>query len=555
MKKIVFLLFFISVFMAPALADFQVDSVDVAAEVADTGRAQVTTTVQLTFDSVTSQVTIPLPESRASDVSVGDFRFSTQDGKTGVEVTVSRSDGFAGTQTFVVRYSVPYRDTGGEEADSFSLGFLSSQWEKPIGSVSLNVLMPAAFEAEPVISSGYNGELSPGESHLAVTGSGFGCALGQRMAYDTMAASLTLPEGYFKVRRAAVPVVSLTYLTMVMAGILVLCIVYWRLKLRFRRTESRARLLLPEGLMTCQLPMALDGSTCDVPAMILEWANLGYLAISLSRRGTVVLIRRMQMDSERSAAEQKLFARIFGGKSQVAVTKGRYSAAAARFRASSRKSLYRVIFDRTGGNPVLVQLVCRVLLAVSIGYLFGQLLPEGGGFVILAVLLGIAGFVYSIYLHSAVSSFAALRRVTLPGLVSLALMPVLLALSVMAGALPEYAVGLTACLFSAIATAPGPRRSSRGADIYAQAQGCRTFYRQASWSRLQLFQGRSSRFFQRQLPRAVALGVERQFAERFERLPVPMPDWLWLPEPASRSADALRRQLKPILRQLRDGFR
>ena len=62
-----------------------------------------------------------------------------------------------------------------------------------------------------------------------------------------------------------------------------------------------------------------------------------------------------------------------------------------------------MIFDPKGGNVVLVQIPCRILLAVGVGYLAQQMLPEGGGFVVLAVLAGMVGFLYSIYLHTALS--------------------------------------------------------------------------------------------------------------------------------------------------------
>jgi hypothetical protein len=89
----------------------------------------------------------------------------------------------------------------------------------------------------------------------------------------------------------------------------------------------------------------------------------------------------------------------------------------------------------------------------------------------------------------------------------------------------------------------------------AQTKGCRTFYRRASWQRLQLYQGKNSRFFQNQLPRAVALGVEEPFAKRFETINIPTPDWLELTQSPAGSAQALQKQLRPILRQLRAAFR
>lgn len=555
MKKVLFSLFFICIFLVPALADYQVDSVAVSAEVSAKGRAQVTTTVQLTFDTATEQVTIPLANADVSRVSAGDYRFSVDETDDGTDVIVKNKDGFVGTQTFLITYTVSYADDGDDEADTFTLGLLSSRWARPIGSCSFQVIMPQAFEAEPQIVSGYYGILSAADAGLTVTDTSFSGSVTERMAYDSLSVVLTLPNQYFAVRSATIPVISITFLSVGMLAVLLLCILYWRLKLRSRRVSSSPRLLRPEGILPCQLPTVLDGSTCDVSAMILEWANLGYLSISYARSGTPVLTRLMVMGSERSKAEQRLFAQIFAQRSRTAITPGRFSRAAAQFRAASNRSLHRVIFDPKSGNPALVQIPCRLLLALGIGYMAYQLLPEGGGFVVLAVLIGLVGLFYSLQLHNALLRFAALRSTSPVLLLCLALMLSLLPISLMAGTFPEIAVGIAAILFSSIATAPGPRRSARGVDAMAQTKGCRTFYRQAAWKRLQVFQGKSARFFQTQLPNAVALGVEKQFARRFEDLSVPVPEWLTVPKKSPQTAKNLQQQLAPLLRQLREAFR
>lgn len=555
MKKLLFSLFFIFLFMIPGLADFKVDSVAVSAEVSAKGRAKVTNTIQLTFDTATEQVSIPLASGDVSQVSAGDYRFSVDKTDTTTDVIIKKSGGFVGTQTFLVSYTVPYSDDGDSQGDYFSLELLSSRWARPIGSCSFQVLMPAAFKAEPELTSGYYGVLSPEDCDLVTTDTSLSGALSGRMAYDSLTLSMTLPDQYFAVRSTKLPGISMTYLTLAMAAVLLLTMVYWRLRLRFPRPQSTPRLLTPEGIISCQLPMALDGSTCHIPALVLEWANLGYLSISLSKGGVVVLTRLMAMGSERSRREQALFSHIFGRRSRVAATPGRFSQEAQRFRSASRRSLYPVIFDPKGGNVSLVQLPCQLLLPIAVGSTVYHLLPEGAGFVLLALLAGFAAAPYSLVLHGGALGFAALGTVTLAAALSWAFSPVLLALSLVAGTLPEMLVALGACLFSAIATAPGPRRSSRGIDLMTQTRGCRTFYRRASWQRLQVFQGESARFFQSQLPYAVALGVDRRFARRFEHLPVPTPEWLRLGKTGLQSASSLQRQLRPILKQLQEAFR
>ena len=550
MKKALFFLLFIWILALPVLADYTVDSVTVTADVAENGHARVTSMIQLTFDAVTSEVSIPLPDTEVTKVSAGNFRCTTEKTDVGTNVVVKTSGGFAGVQTFMISYTVPYNGDGGGD---FSLGLLSSRWQKRIGGCTFQIIMPWPME-DPEIISGYHGVLTEDTASLVFTESTLAGSVGEMMSYDSLKFSVTLPEGYFAVRRANVPMVSMTYMTLNMLLILVLMMIYWRLKLRSPQEEVTARVLPPEGMLPCQLPMALDGATCDIPAMILEWANLGYLSIG-SLQGTAILTKLMEMGSERSRAEQQLFNRIFQRKTQVAATAGRFSAAGARFRRSTRRSLYRVIFDHTGGNPIFVQLPGRVLLALSIGVLVYRLLPAGGGYVVVAVLSGLVGFVYAMLLHSVTSRYIALRTWSWLSIAAWVVMIALIPLSLLAGALPELTVGLLSLLFSAIATAPGPRRSTRGAVAAAQTKGLQIFYRQVSWRRLQAYQSRSNRFFQMQLPRATALGVDKRFAKRFERLTIPQPEWLDLPSDPTHSAAALRKQLRPILRQLREAFR
>lgn len=561
MKKLFFSLFFLLVLTVPAAAGFQVDQVSADAVVSENGRTTVTERIQLTFDEPETRVTIPLPDGDLSHISGEDYRCRVNKTDAGVDVVFSSSGGFSGTQTFTVRYTVAAPSDAAAEEIRYALGILSSRWEKDVGLCSFQISLPASrtalpedFVLSPQVLSGYYGTLSQEESQLTVSGNLLSGSARERMAYDSISVEMTLPGGYFTVRRAAIPVVSVTYVSLVMLGIALLCFLYWRLKLRTPRQSISLRFLPPGGLLPCQLPQALDGASCDLAALMLEWANLGYLSIQITPGGTVALTRGIAMGSERSRAEQRLYRQIFAGKRRVAATPKRFSGAAAQFRAASRRSLNRVIFDRTGGNVVFVQIPCRVLLAVSIGYMAARLLPEGAGFTVLAVLIGILGFAYSIYFHSCLAAWRALRRFApITGLV-LALAAVLLGLGLVSGAVLEVGIGLLACGFSALATSSGPRRSQRGRDLMAEAKGCRMLYHQISWQRLQVLVGQNNRFYQRQLPMAVALGADRALAKRCERLPVPQPEWITGIRLREFSAKELRRQLKPVIKALRAAF-
>lgn len=562
MKKVFFSLFFICFFMLPVMADYTVDSISVSAEVSATGRTEVSTAVQLTFSAAADSVTIPLPEGDISGVSVSSYSYRVKETENGTNVVISSRKGFSGTQMFVVSYKLPAFESDGDSEDLYSLNLLSSRWAREIGACSVQVTLPGStveFPADyvmtPQILSGYYGDLDPVDAPLEASGNLISGTISSRMAYDTLTLQVSLPDGYFRVRSNTIPMIAITWLCIGMVAVLALCMLYWRLKLRSPRKAVTARLLLPEGILSYQLPQVLDGGSCDFAALILEWANLGYLSLGYTKNRQLYFRRNMYMGSERNAAEQRLFASIFGRSNRVVATPGRFSAAGARFRAASRKSLNRVAFDRTGGNVIFIQLPCRLLTALGIGYMVYTYLPEGGGYLVVAILAGIVGFLYSIYLHTAVSAWKSLRSFSFRSALLLILAAVLELLGLMAGAFPEMSVGLFACFFSAIATAAGPRRSPWGQETMAQAKGCRRFYRQASWHKLQVYMGANRRFFQLELPKAVALNSDKQFAARFERLSVPHPEWLPAGRQTPWSAQKLQKQLSPMIRKIREAFR
>lgn len=561
MKKIFFSLFFIALFMFPALADYTVDSVNVSAEVAASGRTEVTSSFQLTFLDVQEEISIPLPEGDISGISVSSYRYSTRETENGISLVVKNSKGFSGTQVFVVSYKLPAFQADGSDEDLYSLGLLSSRWAREIGALSVQLSLPGStveypegYTMEPQLLSGYYGDLDPVEAALEANGNMISGSVSGLMAYDTMTLQVSLPDGYFRVRSNTIPMISVTWWFLSMAGVLVLCAIYWRLKLRNKGREITARLLLPEGILSYQLPAVLDGKTIDFAALVLEWANLGYLSLGYNKHHQLVLRKTMDMGSERNAAEQRLFRTLLGRRRKITATPGRFAAPAARFRAAALRPVSRTAFDKTSGNVVLIQLPCRLLPAVGIGYMVSCMLPEEGAFLILAVLAGVVGLLYSIKLHSALAAMKSLRQFSLKTGVLLAMAVVLVVLGLMYGAFLEVTVGLGACCFSALATASGPRRNSHGQELMAQAKGCRRFYRQVAWQRLQIYTSGNRRFFQRELPQTVALRSEKVFAQRFERLSVPYPEWLPAKNTGYVSPEQLLELLEPMIKALWDAF-
>ena len=218
MKKVLFSLFFICLFLFPCLADYTVDQATVNAEVAQNGKTKVTATYQLTFDSQQDQVQIPLPDGDISRVSAETYRYKVDKTDTGVDVVLSKGT-FSGTQSFTISYTVNVSPDSSTDGDVFTLGLLSSRWATPVGACAFQVTLPqpsgtvpADYTITPQVLSGYYGPLSDTETGLTVNGTIVTGTAADRMAYDSLALAVTLPSGYFYVRSTAIPMIHVTYL-------------------------------------------------------------------------------------------------------------------------------------------------------------------------------------------------------------------------------------------------------------------------------------------------------------------------------------------------------
>ena len=561
MKRIFFLLFFIIMLMVPAFADYQVESINFSADVTSAGKTQVTTVFELSFDDPAASVTIPLPSGEVSGVSVSDYSYRIEREDDYTALTVSSKGRLLGTQLISVSYTIPAAEDSDDEEDLYSINLLSSRWGREIEQFSFSLSLPASdtaleegTEITPLLESGYYGSTEAYGASAELSGTMVSCTLQKLLAYDTLSLTVSLPEGWFHVRQAAIPALSLSLTAVILAGLLLLVLLYWFFFMRFPWVETISRQLPPDGLLPCHMAYAMDGASCDLAALLLEWANLGYLYISARSRRGLILTKKMDMGTERSRSERQLFKRIFRGKQRAAVTKGRFRAAGQRYMAATCPTLNRILFDRKGGSGRLLRLPARLMAGVGVGYIAYGFLPDGNGYIVLAVLVGALGLLYGGELSRAVRLMRGRRSLNFPGLLLCLSAGALMVPALFAGTIPETGLGLLGCILCGFLEGGGPRRNERGREIYAQTKGCRYYYRSAPWRRLQHNSAVNSRYFQQQYPRAAALRSEKAFAALFEGISVPPPEWYPALGTERMEVRALEKKLRPVLRQLRDAF-
>lgn len=562
MKKLFFSLFFIIIFAFTAFADYTVDTASVSAVVDRDGNTEVTATYQVTFREEADSLSLPLPDKNAKKISTGSFRSSVKRSDEGTDVVISRAGGFAGTQTFQVTYTVPAAEDTEYDTDPYSIGILSSRWAAPIGSCSFSLVLPGSsttlesgFKPETEVFSGYYGPLSAAECDLTRTEATVTGTVTDMMAYDSLALNLTLPEGYFYVRQSPLPESHVTILTGIMLLVLCLAVFYWWRTIFQLPEQTSQRLLTPEGLLACQLPQVMSTTGMDVSALILEWANLGYLSLAKSRNGLPVLVRNMDMDSERTDPERQFFARIFAQGDTVFLTPGRYASAAARFRVQTKANLNRMLLDKDGGSLTLVTTLCRLVTGFGCGMMLHALLPQGSGYLILTVIFGIVGFIWAGYLHSFLFRLLTQRYCALTQLWIPVTAVLLLIGGIASGTLADTVIAVCAVALSAVLSSYGPKRSDRGLTALAQARGLKTFYRRGTWQTVRKYHLQDPRFFQLQLPKAMALRCHKSFAKLFQGQKISRPEWLLTAGAEKLTPLSLLKELSPLLRQLREAFR
>lgn len=540
--------FLIIICMAvPARADSSAAGLDYRATVEKTGVCHVTVLLNLHLETIQEGLTFPVP-SNAYDISVNGVNPSTSRNGSVLLLDLSRILGnVAGDFSVSISYSIPnaVKETSNGVLQ-LNLPILCGL-TLPIDRTTFTVVLPQAMETRPIFTSTYYQTRIEEDMTLEIADNQFRGTIHTRiLGSDWLNMTLQVDEEVFPQRKRVIWILDIPDLSMLVLA--VLAVVYWIMFMRCLPPRAIRHTTGPDGVSAGDVGHTLTSAHPDLNALVLHWAQLGYILIQLDDSGRVLLHKRMTMGNERSLQEGRIFRTLFGNKTLVDGTGIRYATLAQKVAAG--KPGIQGLYQRGSGNPLVFRLFVT-LIGMFAGISIGSSLGEGTAFKdLLAVLLGMFGLI-SAWVMQEGFKYMHLRN-KLPLFISLGLWPVWILLGHLALE-PIVATSVfTAQLLAGMAAAYGGRRTELGKQSVQQILGLRRFMKSVSRDELQRILTVNPEYFHTLAPYAIALGVEKQFAKRFGNLRIPACPYLTAGRDGHLTATEWAQRLRTVVEAMED---
>ena len=543
MRRILALLLCIFLFALPAHAANAAPSVSTTAVVTDNGACQVTIDVEIRLDEPTRDLKFPLGTD-INAVTLNGAPASLTQSRGITSVSLSHLDGKTGVFNCTIAYSVNSVVTTDDSGEKIVTVPLLYGFPYPVENMSFSVTMPTEFDTVPSFYSGYHGQDIERQMTASMSGSVIrGSVVQELKDSETLFLKLTAPEGMFPAMRTFGG--SLSFDTAAMGICAVLAMLCWLLTMRCLPRLSPRRSTVPEGTNAGFLGYHLVHKSVDMPVMVLQWAQLGYLIIHLSDSGRVFLHKKMDMGNERSTFEQRCFRDLFGRKLMMDATGTRFQRVCDKAAASSRRMTTGYRFP--AGDDRLFRLIsCGVGLFAGIA--MGDTISTDHTWRI--VLMGGLGALCAVLCWFIQDGMYCLH---LRGKAPLKLSAVACVLLMAAAFGCRCAIfGLAAVawnLFAGLCAAYGGRRTENGVRIYTEILGLRRHMRKAGNRELRRILASNRNYYFELAPYALALGVDKTFAEKFGNARLPACTWL-VTSIDSRTAPEWYPQLREVYKAM-----
>lgn len=512
MRRIAGIFFALVVVFALALGASgatQANNVSCFATVTADGSCQVTLTATLHLEQ-SKDVTFPVP-LEASNVTLNGSRVRAAKSDNVRLINLSNALGNL-TGDVSVNISYTLRDVvHTTDAGTLELRLpLLAGFGFPINAMDFTISLPGEYPARPSFSSGYHQTDIEKDMSFTITGATLSGSFNKALKdHETLTMTLGVSEQMFP--RAAVQLQSMDFGIGAMIVCGVLALLYWLLFLRTAPVFGRRTPEPPDGCSAGELGCVLHLQGVDLSAMVLSWAQLGYLRIRMDRQGRVTLHKYMDMGNERGETEQRCFKKLFGGRNTVDTT-GTHYATLCQFTAK-RASGIRELVHRRSGNLTVFRILCTGIGLFS-GACLGFCLGSGAWLqwplVILLAAVGAAAVWLG--LDWACHLFLRGRRKLW---MALGFACIWLLLWLLAG---QFLLGLAtvaALCLGGFLYAFGGRRTDHGRQYMAQVLGLRRYLCTVPREELTRICTQNPDYFFDLAPYALALGVGERFAKRF----------------------------------------
>ena len=520
-------------------ADNGANKVESWSTVTSTGNCTVTMTVRINMDSPATGLTFPLPRG-AKNVAVNGS--SAQPYSSNTDPTVGLTDlsflnGYMGESTVTFNYTLPdvLRTERHEKTRKSYLVMevpLLCGFDYPVKELAFSITMPGDITGKkPTFTSGF---LQTNIESIVncVTGGSLISGVVTRPLQDREKLTLVMQvdedmfPGKLIIFRDGNPE------ALPMGLFAAAALLYWLLFMRCLPLLRQRRTQPLEGVTAGEIGSHLTAAGADLTMMVYTWAELGYLRIYPDKKGRVYLQRRMDMDNERSAFENRCFYSLFSKGDVVDATGVPY--ARLCLKVAQTISGVKEMYTRRAGNALLFRAICCGIGCFS-GICYGNNFTTDKTWrIVLAVVLGILGVIVAWAIQDGM--YRLHIRGKLPIYIASAANLLWLVLGIWSG---SWLIGICAVLaqmLAGLAAAYGGRRSDLGRQHAGLILGLRHYLASISKEELDRIQENDPDFFFRMLPYAIAMGVDTRFAKLFGDQRIPQCSFFVTKDNRSRTA-------------------
>ena len=539
MRRFVALILCIFLFAVPAHAANAAVSVSTTAAVNENSACTVTIEADIRLDDPAKGLKFPLGTDIDSVTLNGSPAPLKQSGGI-TSVDLSHLDGKMGLFSCTISYTVNSVVTVDDDGKQLITVPLLYGFPYPVEQMSFSVTMPSEFDTVPSFHSGYHGQDIERQMSATVSGTVISGSVEQELKdSETLFLKLAAPAGMFPASRTFGG--SLDFDAAAMAVCAALALLYWLFTMRCLPRFAQRRATVPEGICAGQMRSYLIRRPADLPLMVLQWAQLGYLIIHLDDNGRIFLHKKMDMGNERSSFELRCFRDLFGRKRMMDVSGYRFQKVCDKAAALSRRQSNGYRSSR--GSERLFRLI-SCLLGLFAGIAMGDTVSTDHYWrLIIMGALGTAGFFLCWFIQDGMYCLHLRSKASL----KLGLIAAVIVLA--AGFVcrcPGYAAGAVAWnLLAGLMAAYGGQRTENGTRIRGEILGLRRYMRSVGKTEVRRILSSNRNYYFELAPYALALGVDKIFAEKFGGSRLPACTWL-VTGIDSRNAPEWHQQLREV---------
>lgn len=488
--------------------------------VATDGTCQVALNVTLHIEAPVSGLTFPLPE-KAKDITVNGVFASASRGAGVRNVDLSGIVSAAGVYTLSFRYSLPDTIFTDNQKNLMLTLDLLSGFSYPVEKLDFTVTLPGPFEGTPTFSSTYYQDAI---DTMMVTSVQDGIIAGSVPGglKDSEKLTMLLPVSPEMFPQSVAKKWSMDTVDLLMVIFAGFAVLYWVLTMRCLPPKAVRTPFPPHGITPGELGCQLTGAGVDFTMMVVYWAQMGYILIQMDENGRVLLHKRMDMGNERGDFEVKYFRKLFGHRQTVDGTGFHYANLCRK--ANAHTPGIAMNFRRNSGNAAFFRGICAVIGALSGVSLAAAFVGDTVLRIILSIFLGILGLVFAWQMQSAAKCIHI--REKLPLWLGLGCSVLWLLLSFLAGEWNVAVFVIPAQFLSGLAAAYGGRRNEMGRQTMSEILGLRRYLKRTPKKELQSIMHSNPDYFYQTAPWALALGVDRAFADHFGKSRLPQCSYL-----------------------------